>query len=82
MYRKLEDDVSSLALKIGQEVPWVYGYKVYKSLGDFTYDLEDGGDGTLKVIDTISELSSAWNSIAIASTQLFLAASLLTLFTF
>ena len=55
---------------------------MYKSLGDFSYDLEDGGEGTLKVIETVSELSSAWNSIAIASTQLFLAASLLTLSTF
>ena len=82
MYRKLEDDVSSLQLKIGAEVPWVFGYKVYKSLGDFSYDLEDGGDGTLKIIETVSEFNSSWNSIAIASTQLFLAASLLTLSTF
>ena len=53
MYRKLEDAVSAFNLKTGSEIPWTFGYKVYKSIGDFNYDLADGGDATLKILETV-----------------------------
>ena len=59
MYRKFRDDFSTVQLKIGNEIPWVYGYRVYKTLGDFTVDIQDLGEGTLKLIDTTRETSGA-----------------------
>ena len=54
MYRKFIDEVSSVNLKIGQEFNWVYGYRLFKSLGDFTVEISDGDTGTMRLIDTTS----------------------------
>lgn len=39
MYRDFKDEFSTLELKIGQEISWIYGYRVFKSLGDFTVEI-------------------------------------------
>lgn len=54
MYRKFIDEVSSVNLKIGQEFNWVYGYRLFKSLGDFTVEIQDGGTSVMRLIDTTS----------------------------
>ena len=35
MYRKFDDDISAMRLKTGAEIPWIFGYKVYETLGRF-----------------------------------------------
>ena len=63
MYRKFFDEQSTINLKIGQEFKWIYGYRLYKSLGDFSVDIQDGGFGTMKLID--STVTSASGSTAL-----------------
>ena len=56
MYRKLEDEYSTLQLKVGDSVPWTYGYKVFSSKGDYKPDIKDQGKGTLLVLEQASGL--------------------------
>lgn len=35
MYRAFKDEYSQKVLKIGDEMPWLFGYRVYRSLGSF-----------------------------------------------
>ena len=35
MYRQFNDKVSAMQLKTGAEIPWIFGYKVYETLGRF-----------------------------------------------
>ena len=69
MYRKFFDDFSTVNLKVGNTIPWVFGYRVYKSLGDFTVDIQDSGEGEIKLIES-AVLSGAFtafsSSIALA----------------
>ena len=53
MYRKFDDDVSAMRLKTGAEIPWIFGYKVYETLGRFQVAIQDGGNGTLKLIESV-----------------------------
>ena len=39
MYRRFDDDVSALQLKVGAKIPWIFGYKAYSSLGDYKVDV-------------------------------------------
>lgn len=39
MYRKFFDEVSTQNLKIGLEFNWIYGYRLYKSLGDYSVEI-------------------------------------------
>ena len=59
MYRKLEDDFSPIQLKIGDTIPWTYGYKVFDSKGDFEPNIEDWGVGTLMILEGASTLVTA-----------------------
>ena len=80
MYRQFIDAFSTVQLKIGSEIGWIYGYRVYKTLGDFQVDIQDIGEGTLKLIDTTRELDES-NAISYMQTTmgslLVLASSLL-----
>ena len=35
MFRKFDDEISAMRLKTGAEIPWIFGYKVYETLGRF-----------------------------------------------
>ena len=39
MFRRFDDDVSSTQLKVGDEIGWVFGYKMFKSLGRYEVDI-------------------------------------------
>jgi len=77
MYRKFDDEISAMKLKTGAEIQWIFGYKVYETLGRFEVAIQDGGKGTLKVIESVQETSAH----AIYSSVVF-AASALTILAF
>lgn len=52
MYRSFVDSFSPLNLRVGLEVNWLYGYRVFSSLGDFSVEIQDGGQGSIKLIDS------------------------------
>ena len=52
MFRQFLDSYSPLKLRVGQELKWIYGYRVYSSLGDFSVEIQDGGKGSIKLIDS------------------------------
>ena len=54
MFRKLEDELSHIQLKVEDRVEWTYGYKLYTSKGDFVVDIADAGSGELLVLDNAS----------------------------
>jgi len=70
MYRNFKDNYSTLQLKVGAEFDWIFGYRVFKSLGDFTVEIQDGSSGKIRLIDSIKSsaehLSAA--SLALAAT--------------
>ena len=59
MFRKLEDELSHMQLKVEDRVDWVYGYKLYTSKGDFVVDIADTASGELVVLDTAASLLGA-----------------------
>ena len=70
MYRKLEDEYSTMQLKVGDSIPWQFGYKVFSSKGDYTPDIKDQGSGALLVLEQASGLMVS--AIALAATTLTL----------
>ena len=70
MYRKLEDEYSTIQLKIGDSLNWTFGYKIFDSKGDYEPNLTDGGSGVLTILDQASYLFNA--SLAVAATTLTL----------
>ena len=51
MYRNLLDSVSSLQMKIGDEIPWIYGFRLFGSKGGYNIEIQDKGTGTLKLLE-------------------------------
>ena len=76
MYRQFDDSYSSVQLKIGDEIGWVFGYRVYKRLGSISPDIQDGGEGTIKLIESTSGASH------IAATASLLITATLAMFAF
>ena len=76
MFRKFRDDVSPLRLKVGDEINWIYGYKLYGSLGRFEVMVQDGGEGKIKLIES-SQDSATW----LTTTSGLIATTALTLLT-
>ena len=79
MYRKFDDDFSTIRLKIGDEIPWTYGYRVYESAGKSSPAVNDYGEGSIKLVD--STLATDGASGMLTSLGLTVAA-LSTLFSF
>ena len=59
MFRKLEDELSHMQLKVEDRVEWTYGYKLYSSKGDYVVDIADTGSGELLVLDSATGLLAA-----------------------
>ena len=76
MYRKFDDAASSATLKIGLEFDWVYGYRLFKSLGDFTVEIADGGTGSMKLVDSTRSTSGSGSLSVVASAIVTLSAAL------
>ena len=51
MYRNLLDTVSSLQMKAGDEIPWIYGFRLYGSKGGYTIEIQDKATGTLRLLE-------------------------------
>lgn len=73
MFRKFADDISPLRMKIGQEIDWVYGYKVYQSLGRYEVEVQDGGSGTIKLVESTQDKAAYLASGLIAAAVALLA---------
>ena len=56
MYRKLEDEYSTIQLKVGDSIPWKFGYKVFQSKNHFDSSIADVGEGNLLVMQSASTL--------------------------
>jgi len=76
MYRKFDDELSNLELKIGLEFKWIYGYRLFSSLGDFSAEIQDGGSGTVKLIDSTRSTSGASPMTSLALTSIALSAAI------
>ena len=74
MYRQFDDDFSTVNLKIGDEIGWVYGYRVYKRLGSYEVDIQDDGEGFVRLIESTSgaiQLFTTCSSIIAATLAMF-----------
>ena len=76
MYRKFFDEASTQNLKIGLEFNWIYGYRLYKSLGDYSVEIQDGGTGTMKLIDSTISAASGSTAVTVAGALATLATTL------
>ena len=76
MYRKFFDEASTQNLKIGLEFNWIYGYRLYKSLGDYSVEIQDGGTGKMKLIDSTISAASGSTAITVAGALATLATTL------
>ena len=72
MYRKLEDEYSMIQLKVGQDLPFVYGYKLFDSKGDFEVNLQDVGSSKLVILESATSLlTSAAIGLSLVSALAF-----------
>lgn len=63
-------------LKIGMEFKWVYGYRLFKSLGDFTVEIQDGGSSSIVLVDSTRSTSGSGKISVVASAIISLSAAL------